>query len=380
MTLVQSNASASDLTSVLSDRDSVPWPRRVDLAHWLRDHIDGPSPASDALAALSILATDPKPEVRHAVAGLLEVVPEPVFDEIRTTLGRDENAFVRLRASKAIEKRRSATRARAKTIAGADQVAAELDAIENRFGKPAAQEAWRLCRRFNEQLVGAMVHDLRNIVTHLKSNVASLISAASTPHGRRVADTQDGLNHLERTIRDMEQFTEPLDLAFKKISLESLVVKALEQAIASIRRLNGIDPSIVTVKVEIASRIVVEAAEHQIVAAFANVLKNAFESFMCNSPADPRGRIEIRAIEDSDFVTLIVQDNGMGFSEEEGRMLFLHTPGRRNKNKRNSTGYGLPNAMRKIDAHRGTLAIESQEGVGTTVTIRLPSAMAGRAT
>ncbi|MCL4198390.1 MAG: HAMP domain-containing histidine kinase [Phycisphaerales bacterium] len=380
MTLVQSNASASELTSVLSDRDAVPWPRRVDLAHWLRDHIDGPSPAPDALAAVSILASDPKPEVRHAVAGLLEIVPEPLFDTLRSNLGSDENAFVRQRASKAIEKRRTAARTRARAIAGADQIAAELDAIENRYGRPAAQEAWRLCRRFNEQLVGAMVHDLRNIVTHLKSNVASLISAAGAPQGRRVGDIQDGLNHLERTIRDMEQFTEPLDLAFKKLPLCSLVAKAMDQAKASVRRLNGIDPNLVAVDMEIADRIFVEAAEHQLVAAFANVLKNAFEAFMFRDAGDPPSQIEIRAAEGSDCVSVIVRDNGMGFSEEEGRMLYLHTPGRRNKNKRNSTGYGLPNAMRKIEAHGGTLTIESEEGAGTTVMIRLPSAMAGRAT
>ncbi len=380
MTLVEPNASASDLASVLWDRDSVAWPRRVELAHWLRDHIIGPSPASDALAALSVLGADPKPEVRHAVAGLLELIPESVFEDLRTTLSRDENAFVRQRALKAIEKRMAETRTRAKKIAGADQIAAELDGIENRYGKPAAQEAWRVCRRFNEQLVGAMVHDLRNIVTHLKANVASLISSAGNPQGRRVADIQEGLNHLERTIRDMEQFTEPLDLVFKKTPLRSLVTKALEQAAASVRRLDGIDPSDVIVDMDIADRIVVDAAEHQLVAAFSNVLKNAFESFMCNGSADARSRIEIRAAEGREFVSVIVRDNGMGFSEEEGRMLYLHTPGRRNKNKRNSTGYGLPNAMRKIDAHRGTLTIESEEGAGTTVTIRLPSAMAGRAT
>ncbi len=380
MTLGQSNASASDLTSVLSDRDAVPWPRRVELAHWLRDHIDGPSPAPDALAAVAILASDPKPEVRHAVAGLLDIAPEQVFCALRIHLGADENAFVRQRAAKAIEKRRTAARTRARAIAGADQIAAELESIGNRYGTAAAQEAWRLCRRFNEQLVGAMVHDLRNIATHLKANVASLISAAGNPQARRVVDIQEGLNHLERTIRDMGQFTEPLDLAFRKIPLRAIVAKALEQAAASVRRLDGIDPSVVTVDMDIADRIVVEAAEHQLVAAFANVLKNAFESFMFSGATDPQSRIEIRAAEGSDCVSVIVRDNGMGFSEEEGRMLYPHTPGRRNKNKRNSTGYGLPNAMRKIDAHGGTLTIESEEGAGTTVMIRLPSAMEGRST
>ena len=47
-------------------------------------------------------------------------------------------------------------------------------------------------------------------------------------------------------------------------------------------------------------------------------------------------------------------------------------PGRRNKSKRFSTGYGLSIAARNVAGHGGSIDIESQEGEVTVISIRLP--------
>lgn len=43
----------------------------------------------------------------------------------------------------------------------------------------------------------------------------------------------------------------------------------------------------------------------------------------------------------------------------------------------NSTGYGLPNAMRKIKAHGGQIMIDSRPGGGTIVAIQFPASGEG---
>jgi hypothetical protein len=83
------------------------------------------------------------------------------------------------------------------------------------------------------------------------------------------------------------------------------------------------------------------------------------------------------ATADDAWVDLQISDNGMGFAPEEAAALKPFTPGRRNKTKRNSTGYGLPNAMRNIGAHGGTVHVSSEMNRGTTVTVRLPLRDAG---
>jgi len=40
--------------------------------------------------------------------------------------------------------------------------------------------------------------------------------------------------------------------------------------------------------------------------------------------------------------------------------------------KKGGSGLGLPLALRAVDLHRGTIQVDSQAGVGTTIKIRLP--------
>jgi len=136
-------------------------------------------------------------------------------------------------------------------------------------------------------------------------------------------------------------------------------------------------PKIAAAYARIPERITVDVARHHVVAALANVIKNAYEA--CGSPlacADGR-QITITATETHGSIELRIVDNGIGFSPEEAKALLPLTPGRRNKTKSNSTGYGLPNALRKIKAHGGAMSFESQEGGGTTVIIRLPAGAEG---
>ena len=131
------------------------------------------------------------------------------------------------------------------------------------------------------------------------------------------------------------------------------------------------------VDVQVPKGIIVRVAPHQFVAALVNILKNAFEAFSQRPANKAAPAIRVAASTTGAWLELVIQDNGMGFAAEEAAALKPFTPGRRNKTKRNSTGYGLPNAMRNIGAHGGTVRIDSEEDRGTTVTIRLPRRQIG---
>ena len=61
----------------------------------------------------------------------------------------------------------------------------------------------------------------------------------------------------------------------------------------------------------------------------------------------------------------------MGLSAEELDEVRRFVPGGTSK-KTYGTGFGLPTAKRKLEAHGGALAIESEVDKGTTVTVTLP--------
>jgi signal transduction histidine kinase len=103
-----------------------------------------------------------------------------------------------------------------------------------------------------------------------------------------------------------------------------------------------------------------EAALQQL---FANLLFNAAQAMRAGDGAC------LTVQSDVDWIDVTVEDSGVGISEANLSRLespFFST-------KVNGTGLGLPIARRIVAAHGGSLAIESREGKGTTVHVRLPS-------
>jgi signal transduction histidine kinase len=83
-----------------------------------------------------------------------------------------------------------------------------------------------------------------------------------------------------------------------------------------------------------------------------------------------RGSIQIWAVQDGAWVELRVEDDGMGLSEQELSDVRQFIPGK--TSKPGGTGFGLPIAQRYVSFHGGTVEIESVDGKGTIVAVRLP--------
>jgi signal transduction histidine kinase len=98
-----------------------------------------------------------------------------------------------------------------------------------------------------------------------------------------------------------------------------------------------------------------------------NVLKNAMEA------SNQAGRIEVSAVTDqrgsSATITIVVVDHGMGISQRNLKIIFqpFFTT------KKKGTGLGLAIVQKIMDAHRGKISIESEEGRGTVVKLTFPS-------
>ncbi|MDJ1175916.1 ATP-binding protein [Roseofilum capinflatum] len=95
-----------------------------------------------------------------------------------------------------------------------------------------------------------------------------------------------------------------------------------------------------------------------------NIVTNAIEAFEGKG-----GRIEVTAKSQAEWAVIQIRDNGPGIPKSIQEHFFeaFVTHG-----KRGGTGLGTAIAKSIIDAHQGEISFESQDGQGTTFTIRLP--------
>jgi nitrogen fixation/metabolism regulation signal transduction histidine kinase len=98
----------------------------------------------------------------------------------------------------------------------------------------------------------------------------------------------------------------------------------------------------------------------------ARALTNVIENALHAMPG--RGSLALTAACADGRVRLSISDTGEGMDADALRRVFEPYF----STKTRGTGLGLPIAKRNVELNGGTIAVESQKGVGTTVTIELP--------
>ena len=322
------------------------------------------------------LADDRKWEVRKVVANGLNLVEDPVFDDLATRLLSDTNGFVRRSAEQSFRLRRRDHRQARKREATDRQLANRLTKLREKHGEDAVRDVIDLSEmRFN-QLAGAMAHDMRSILTHLQPAVTGLRTSLDedvepATLKRKATRAVDGLAFMDRCVSDMERYTQPLPVERQAEDLDEVLNAACEIAVKNIEEL-GFDSHMVILRQDVPEGLRLQLSRHLVILAVANLVKNAYESFMERNRHLRRGEITLAVQNGEGDVQITIRDDGMGMAAEDLDDLSSSMPRRRNKAKRKSTGFGVPIARRYIEAHGGTLTFESREDVGTTALITLP--------
>jgi len=352
------------------------WTVRRDLVAEVAVCLSGGRQSDVVLPLLRLLADDPKWEVRKEIADILLLVPDEDFPAIATKLSEDSNTFVRRAAERSMARRRRSPGEDDKRRRGMEQIHAQYTALEKRYGREAADKALEMGERFYDVLVGATVHDVRGILTPLKARVERLIKGLDNGEidldAFRTSLTKMGerLGFLERLMNDMSEYSQAQTGRRTRERLADIVQEARAMVTDDLQT-NGLDVSPVTLTVDIPDTATVRAARHQIMVAIANVLKNAYEALIQEDGTLEEGEITVQAKVAAGELMVVVSDTGMGMDAEDLTAVREFVPGRTSKKNR-GTGFGLPIAKRRIEAHGGTISIDSTLDAGTTVRITLP--------
>jgi signal transduction histidine kinase len=109
------------------------------------------------------------------------------------------------------------------------------------------------------------------------------------------------------------------------------------------------------------------ADEDQIYRLLSNLITNAIRY-------TPVGKVTLKLYQERDQAVIQVQDTGIGIDAEDLSHIFDRFYRVNSDRSRNSGGTGLGLAIAKaiVDAHDGSIQVQSRVGSGSTFTVRLP--------
>jgi sensor domain CHASE-containing protein len=200
-------------------------------------------------------------------------------------------------------------------------------------------------------------HDLRNPLTGILSATYYLrkkYGPLMDGKGRNMLEViEKDIKYSNKIINDLLEYSKAIKLDLKKTSPKSAVTEALSH-IDFPQKVQLIDltKNTPTIKIDV----------DKMKRVFINLIKNAIDAM------PDGGKLTITSEKANDKVKIAFADTGVGISEKNLKKLFgpLFTT------KAKGMGLGLAICKRVVEAHGGTISVESVIDKGTVFTITLP--------
>ncbi|HEX9162570.1 MAG TPA: HAMP domain-containing sensor histidine kinase, partial [Thermoanaerobaculia bacterium] len=213
------------------------------------------------------------------------------------------------------------------------------------------------------KLASALVHRFNNVLMGIQPHV-EVIKRIGRDNDRilgSVTQIESALRRAKAVLNEVSRLAKPLVLDLRPLEVDpwfdSLRTSLQPFASAPVELTFAAQPP----------HLMLSADREQLTQAIVNLVTNAVES-MPNG-----GTVAVSAREAADGIELEIADSGSGIAPEAIERVFepMYTT------KRNSAGLGLPIVRQIVEAHGGTLHLESTPGVGTKVVVILPLPRAG---
>lgn len=213
---------------------------------------------------------------------------------------------------------------------------------------------------------------LANITHDLRTPLSSILGSAELLERRAPEECQESIERIERSsrrllgtinsvldlskleTRTIEPAPEPVDMADELLGTAEIFQPQAEEQDLTLKAEVREDPMPARLDPTMLHRIT------------DNLLSNALKF------TDPGGTVRLRGVVTEGTVTIQVEDTGVGIDEEFLPNLFESFTRGSEAAGREGNGLGLSIAKRLTELMGGTIEVESEKGVGTTFTVRLP--------
>jgi PAS domain S-box-containing protein len=207
------------------------------------------------------------------------------------------------------------------------------------------------------QLAAMVAHDLRNPLTGITGATYYLRKKYGTTADEKTKEMleiiEKDVEYSNKMMTSLVEYSGGVKLSLSESDPRSIV----EQALTLVRI-----PDEVKISNLAEPRPKVTLDEEKLVRVAVNLIHNAVEAM------PQGGELTVKSSESGNNLELTFSDTGHGMSDEA--LSKVWTPFSTTKAK--GMGLGLPMAKQIIEAHGGTISVESAVGKGTTVTVTLP--------
>jgi signal transduction histidine kinase len=238
-----------------------------------------------------------------------------------------------------------------------------IDSIEQAVNDAATQFSQTL-REIQELFMVTLTHDLRSPVNVVKMGTQLILRRMDRGDAHldvvlRVISAIDRMDAMIQDLLDTSRLRagEPLKLEFAACNLDRLVHEVVEDLSFTYR-----ERFVIASEAEVRSH----CNHKQIQRVIENLATNAVKYGAADTP------ITLTLQQSETHVSLIVHNEGNPITLEAQSILFQQF--RRTIAADEQTGWGLGLFLAKsiVEAHQGTLAVESVEGKGTSFIVQLP--------
>ncbi len=214
------------------------------------------------------------------------------------------------------------------------------------------------------QLAGGLAHEIRNPLSTLSLNLdlmAEDLADAESPRERRVLERVGRLrkevDRLQGVVENFLRFARVQELKLTPADLNAVVdeLRDFQEPQAAARGIvirTSFDPNLPRIELDV------------------DLFKQALLNLILNAQqAMPRGgELMLTTRHEPGSAVLDVTDTGVGMSDDVRARIFdafySTRPG--------GSGLGLPTVRKIVDAHGGTIEVQSEPGKGSQFRIRLP--------
>lgn len=218
-----------------------------------------------------------------------------------------------------------------------------------------------------QQMTADIAHDLRTPLAIITGYLEALHNGVLDPSPARIEAMYTEARHLQHLVEDLRTLS-LADAGALALHRQSLSPQALLERAANTYQLSAQQKNI-DLQVQVDANIPDLQLDPE---RMAQVLGNLLSNALRYTPTG--GRITLTAKRSAGPVQLQIQDTGVGIAPEARAHIFdrLYRGDAARTEATGESGLGLAIAKSIVEAHGGTIVVESEVGRGTTFTITLP--------